>query len=451
MMRRRFPPWSGDPLRFEYRTHEKVCEKEDHHTGMEETGLIQDTTVPEMTINQAKPTKPAETDNGIGTYDDVDIVETNYLYFPWLIRGKLNLVQGDSDTGKSTLLYCIGAHVSKGQNIDDVPCEAPGNVMFVTLEDSDSDIKTAFIDSGGDLSHLKRIRDRKKIASLCFKNRNDLNYIEKIITNNDIKFLVFDPIQAYLGGDINKSNETRPQMEALAGIAERTGCAITLIQHTGKDSSRQGIHKGLGSVDIVAASRSLLQISTDPEDENIVIAYTVKNNTASRADTQRAITYQIYDHPGSIDTHGKHHRYHGHAEITGVLEKYNERIHKARVAKCAESGERIVNYDTDPLVLTVRELIKQNPDGLFIWKDELIERITDYTGSCPYQGGKSKSDGLSSRISAIRAKMIELDKIQIDGQDNALRHKPYTWDGKIISSDDRKPQRGYWLKAIRVK
>ena len=320
---------------------------------------------------------------GVKGYEDVEVKETEYLYFPWFLRGKLTLVQGDSDTGKSTLLYCIGAYVSRGRDIFGTPCEAPGNVMFVTLEDEESDIKTAFEDSGGDLDKLKRIADRGRISRLKFGIQSDLKYIENIIKEYDLKFLVFDPIQAYLGGDINKANDTRPQMAALAGIAARTGCAITLIQHTGKDTSRQGIHRGLGSVDIVAASRSLLQISTDPEDENIIICYTLKNNSAAKRDTQKAITYCICDHPGAIDKKtGQHHRFHGHAELMGCLSKYNERIHRERVERFAYRGGK-EDFDQDPLVLTIRKLIRENPDGLFICYGELIGRIAELCGKCP--------------------------------------------------------------------
>ena len=114
-------------------------------------------------------------ENTVSDYSDVQIQETEYLYFPWFIRGKLTARQGDTDTGKSTFLYTIGAYVSQGKPIFGIQCEAPGNVMFVTLEDSESDIKTAFQDAGGDMSKLRRIRDRKMRGVLPYPPPEGIN------------------------------------------------------------------------------------------------------------------------------------------------------------------------------------------------------------------------------------------------------------------------------------
>lgn len=393
--------------------------------------------------------KEAVSDDGIGGYEDIRIEETQYLYFPWFIRGKLTAVQGDSDTGKSTLLYCIGAYVTNGREIFGIPCESPGNVMYITLEDSESDILTAFTDSGGDVRKLKRIKDRKRIAKLSLGNAADLRFIEDAIRKHQLSFLVFDPIQAFLSGDINKANETRPQMEALAEIAENTGCAIVFIQHQGKDTARQGIHRGLGSVDIVAASRSLLQVSVDPEDESLVLCFTVKNNTAARQDTQRAITYRILDHPDSFDrSTGKHHHFHGHAELCGTISKYNERIHRDRVLKFG-SGETRIEYASDPLVLTIRELARENPDGLYIWNDELIQRITDSCGKCPYTATNDQRTGLNSRLREIRGMMMERDRIQVDIVTQTRSHKPYLWRGQIVADSDKSKSRGINITIVK--
>ncbi len=393
-------------------------------------------------------------ENTVSDYSDVQIQETEYLYFPWFIRGKLTAIQGDTDTGKSTFLYTIGAYVSQGKPIFGIQCEAPGNVMFITLEDSESDIKTAFQDAGGNLSKLRRIKDRKMIARMRLNNGDVLKYIEQIIIKKELALIVFDPIQAYLGGDINQASVTRPQMAALAEIAERTNCCICFIMHTGKDVARKGIHRGLGSVDIVAASRSLLQVSLDPEDETYRIAYTLKNNTASKLHTEEAIRYTIKDHPAAMDNvTGKHHHYHGHAELSSVLNRYNERIHRAKVeANIARAGEEQaeLTYDSDPLVLTLRELTAQNPERFFIGYKELIRCIRD-NGKCPYLTGKGKGT-LTERLSKIRKMLQDKDGIVIDPTDNPITQKPYQWKGErienYVTDAEGKRERGIFIDKI---
>ena len=48
----------------------------------------------------------------------------------------------------------------------------------------------------------------------------------------------------------------------LGMIAEKTGCAIVLIEHLNKSSGTQSTYRGLGSIDIIAAVRSLIFIDT---------------------------------------------------------------------------------------------------------------------------------------------------------------------------------------------
>ena len=60
--------------------------------------------------------------------------------------------------------------------------------------------------------------------------------------------------------DMNRANEVRPIFRSLGDIAQATGCAIVLIGHLNKAAGTQSTYRGLGSIDITAAVRSLLFI-----------------------------------------------------------------------------------------------------------------------------------------------------------------------------------------------
>ena len=74
--------------------------------------------------------------------------------------------------------------------------------------------------------------------------------------------VIIDPVQAFLGADVdmNRANEVRPIFRSLGDIAQATGCAIVLIGHLNKAAGTQSTYRGLGSIDITAAVRSLLFI-----------------------------------------------------------------------------------------------------------------------------------------------------------------------------------------------
>lgn len=407
--------------------------------------------VPGKTVYTVPGAKEPEKKNmlTIVNYNDIVIKETDYLFFPWFPRGKLVAVQGDSGTSKSTFAYAIGALVTTGTDLLGIPCEDPGNVMFITNEDDESDILTAFLDAGGDMSRLFRIMEREQIARLDLSPAGAA-MINKIIKEQNIRFLVLDPIQAFLRGDMNKANETRPQLARLMDIAAENDNCIAFIEHTGKDTTKAALHRGIGSVDIGAATRSILQIVTDPSDDFYKIAYTVKNNTAALQDTRRAIRYQVMDRPGSRDqVTGKHHHFHGHAEFSEILPEYNERTYRRAQRNAEESSVQAeIDYATDPLVITVRKLIEQNPGGLFIGTTELIRRITICAGHCPYVQTQNKHNGINSRISVLRGLMMENDAIQMDLEKDPTTTKPFYWDGQIIAPDKAK-ERGVYINPIR--
>ena len=94
--------------------------------------------------------------------------------------------------------------------------------------------------------------------------------------------LVLDPLQAFIGTDLDmhRANEMRPLMHKLAGIAERTHCAVIIIGHMNKATGAKGLYRSLGSIDIMAAARSVLLIGRLKDDPLIRVMTQIKNNLA---------------------------------------------------------------------------------------------------------------------------------------------------------------------------
>ena len=406
------------------------------------------------TAAQAANKKKSRPKPTVTNYDDVEIKETDFLFYPWFPRGKITTIQGDSGSSKSTYAYAVGAKVSTGEDLLGVPCEDPGNVMFLTNEDDAGDILTAFSDSGGDTSKLFRIKERELLAQITLSDEG-AKLIDEIIKKNDIKFLVLDPIQAFLDGDMNKASETRPQFQRLMNVAEENNTVIVFIQHLGKDVSKAALYRGIGSVDINASTRSVLQVVTDPNDDLYKIVFTVKNNTCAMHDWKRAIRYQIKDHPDNYDfTSKKRRHFHGHAEFVELLPDYTERQYR-RATKKAEDEEMLnelklsLDYEKEPLVITARKLIEENPSGMFIGTDDFIQKITIACGRCPYEQSKSSTTGIYSRAAKLRELLIDRDGIQIDIQSGSIYPKAYNWHGELEEPEHVRTK-GFKLTPVKA-
>ena len=96
------------------------------------------------------------------------------------------------------------------------------------------------------------------------------------IEETGAKLVILDPIQAYLGADVDmhRANEIRPVLKRLGGIAEKYQCAIILIGHMNKASGSKSTYRGLGSIVFQATARSVLVVGRIKEDPTLrVIAH----------------------------------------------------------------------------------------------------------------------------------------------------------------------------------
>ena len=64
----------------------------------------------------------------------------------------------------------------------------------------------------------------------------------------------------------------------LANLAKTTGVAIVLVGHLNKNESSKDIHRGLGSIDIASAVRSVLMVEMDRKDHGFRTVRAIKNN-----------------------------------------------------------------------------------------------------------------------------------------------------------------------------
>ena len=80
-------------------------------------------------------------------------------------------------------------------------------------------VKPRLIEAGADLDRVLVIDDSEVQLTLSDER------IEKAIIENNARLVIIDPIQAYLGADVdmNRANEVRPIFMRLGQVAQRTG------------------------------------------------------------------------------------------------------------------------------------------------------------------------------------------------------------------------------------
>lgn len=197
---------------------------------------------------------------------DVESTKTEWLWYPYIPLGKITLMTADPGTGKTFLSLYLTAQVSTGRPFYGQELyNKPGVVVYQTAEDGVSDtIKPRLDPMKPNFENIYIFNEENESLSLSDEK------IEQIMKDLHPKLMIFDPLQAYLGSDVDmhRANEVRPVLGRIGHLAEKYKCAVIFIMHNSKMSQNSALHRALGSIDIPAVARSMLILGKDPDNPN---------------------------------------------------------------------------------------------------------------------------------------------------------------------------------------
>ena len=220
-----------------------------------------------------------DNDKTVLRYSDVNMQSVSWLWYPFIPYGKLTLIQGDPGEGKSMMILDIAASVSTGRCLPGMEKECqPLNVIYQCSEDGIEDtIKPRLVSAGADCSHIAFVNE--EIEALTLSN----DKLRSAIADFNASLVVIDPFQAYLGdSDLTNAMSMRKVLHRLGLWAGIYNCAIVLIGHLNKNENSKSLYRGLGSIDVAAASRSILQVSHLEENTEIKCISQIKNSLARK-------------------------------------------------------------------------------------------------------------------------------------------------------------------------
>ena len=302
---------------------------------------------------------------------DVELTPVEWLWKPYLPFGKLSVLQGNPGEGKTYFAMHLAAACTNGKLLPNMERMEPFNVIYQTAEDGLGDtVKPRLIEAGADLDRVLVIDDSE--VQLTLSNER----IEKAIIENNARLVIIDPIQAYLGADVdmNRANEVRPIFMRLGQVAQRTGCAILLIGHLNKAAGMQSLQRGLGSIDIAAAVRSVMFIGKLKHDPTMRI---LTHEKSSLAPPGVSLAFSLGDEGGF--------RWVGEYDITademlsGIEPQRETKTQQAKDLICTllAGGKQVLSEDIDKAALergipgrTVRDAKRELGDAL---KSKIVE------------------------------------------------------------------------------
>lgn len=225
---------------------------------------------------------------------DVEPEAIDWIWPGHLAKGKITLLGGDPDLGKSNITIDIAARLSAGRGLEGENLfkqngpivNKPCSVVFLCSEDGLKDtIRPRAEAAGSDLYLLHALDScivRNKRLSR-FSLGADLDLLGQAVNETKASLVIIDAITSYMGKVDDKSTtDIRSVLDPISNWAERYNVAVLGVTHPPKSSQANAIRQFTGSFAYVAAARLAFFVTKDPDSDRGLFM-PVKNNIGEKA------------------------------------------------------------------------------------------------------------------------------------------------------------------------
>lgn len=230
----------------------------------------------------------------------------DWLWVGWIPKGYITIFAGETGAGKSTVLADISARVTTGApwpGEGEDSRRPPGRVLWLGSEDSIEEMTVPrLMACNANLHNVIEIQGVNQGGSRnTFSMQDDLEAVGIWLANAKeeglpFAMLVIDPVTSYLPGqrlrrvDLNDAGHLRSILEPWMVLAQRHNIAIVCVTHFAKDTTRNMLHRVLGSAAFAQTCRSLCAVIEPPATEDY------EPDPFERALIQ--VKVNLPDHPG---------------------------------------------------------------------------------------------------------------------------------------------------------
>jgi putative DNA primase/helicase len=233
---------------------------------------------------------------------DVEMKPIDWLWSNHLARGKLTMLSGPSELGKSTITIDLVARHSCGSEWPDGDPAPLGNAIIISSEDAINDTIVPRLEAAGaNLSHVHLLAFAKTDGvTRTFSLQSDLERLgEKIRAIGDVGIVIFDPVTSYMGMkiDSHRTVDVRGVLEPLQKFAEHYHVAVLLISHPQKAAATNVLNAVTGSAAFVHAPRMTFIVIKDPDTPARTLLLAGKNNIGPKAEGMGYMTEPAFVGP----------------------------------------------------------------------------------------------------------------------------------------------------------
>lgn len=221
-------------------------------------------------------------DEAFVTLADVKEEPLSWLYEPYILRGALNVLDGNPGLGKSFFCAGLAASVSAGLRTKFSRNVVRGDVVMLSAEDDPRRVLRKRIRlAGGD---LRRVHAQDSPFTL---DTQGLALLRAEMEKHHPLLVIIDPITAYFDASVDfyRANDMTQFLAAIELLAREFDCAIVIVRHLKKSQNDAAIFAGIGSVAVSGRVRSGLLLGLHPEDPEVRAVAHMKSNYGRKGPT----------------------------------------------------------------------------------------------------------------------------------------------------------------------
>jgi hypothetical protein len=227
---------------------------------------------------------------------------------PWLWPeqiplGKLGILDGDPDLGKSLIALDLCARLSTGRPFPDGRSGiGPANALVLSAEDSPVDtIVPRLARLGADLGRVFVWQREHDDEAWPWRFPAHAARLDGALGQSDARLAIIDPIMAFLDDSVlcGSDQSVRRALTPLIHLAEKHRCTLLMQRHLNKQGGSRALYRGLGSIAFVAACRFALLVGRDPQEPGRCVLAQVRNSLGR---PQPSLAYRLGSADGELPT-----------------------------------------------------------------------------------------------------------------------------------------------------
>jgi len=226
---------------------------------------------------------------------DIEEREFDWVWYPYLARGEVTILQGDPEAGKSFISQNVSGHILTGKQL---PCHVDGMptpkgvVVYFDLENTADTVTVKRMRWNGYHGEMmKNFYQEEHPFSI-----DDDEAVDKVcegLARVNPTLVVFDTLNTYIGkADTNQGAQSQQSFIRFKKIASQFNCAVLVLRHLTKGSRDKAMYRGQGSIAFTGVCRVEITAGMHPTEAGLRVMARSKGNLTKRPP---ALTYEIID------------------------------------------------------------------------------------------------------------------------------------------------------------